>query len=116
MGELAIRQMNADLDVDLQSAVAVEKVQEKSELPLTEEGWVALAERSNDGLRATLHTLGAIVTAETQSRVHIDHRNGVTLDREGPLSEIAPIYKHPMAYVSEQEARTAFPTPNQLAA
>ena len=116
MGELAIRQMDTDLDVDLQSAVAVEKAQLDSKPPIAEEGWVALAERSSDGLRATLHTLGAMVTAETQSRVHIDHRNGVTLDREGPLSEIAPIYKHPMAYVSEQDARTAFPPPNQLAA
>jgi hypothetical protein len=39
----------------------------------------------------------------------VEHDNGVSLTQEGPLQEVAQIYKHPMIYVSPEDARRAYP-------
>jgi len=74
-----------------------------------EVAWVELASRREDGLYAVLQTLGSVALSETPARVYVSHQNGVYIEKEGPLQDVAPIYKHPMLYVSSEEARTAYP-------
>lgn len=74
-----------------------------------DDGWVELASRDNDGLHAVLLTLGEIAMADTPAKVVIVHENGISLRREGALSEVAPVYHHPMTYVEASEARIAYP-------
>jgi hypothetical protein len=88
-----------------------ESIIDQKALAPAEEGtqWVELASRRNDKLLATLHTLGGEALAETLSLVIVEHDNGVSLTQEGPLQEVAQIYKHPMIYVSPEDARRAYP-------
>ena len=74
-----------------------------------------LARRRNDGLEVSLRTLGGAVLTDTPAIVRVSHRNGVKFKESGQLIKMADIFIHPMVYVFDKDAKTAFP-PRQNAA
>lgn len=77
--------------------------------PQEQAGWVELARKTHDGVFKILRTLGKEALADTPSMVDV-RSSSFEIHREGPLSEVAPIYSHPLLYVSIEEAQASFPS------